>query len=275
MIGASQDDKKPSRIVQDEARVMESAEIMPRKRSKLRYRIIRLFTIIQVKLLSLLCGIYKMNVSYVEGKEGNYSKWLGPNWKAEWTRPGTIISNHVSYWDYIIYLLIFQPSFVAKDVQYDQPVVGKFLRAIDSEFLSKKEGMDQIIERQKESEEEGRSPLLIFPEWATTNGNFLIQFRKGPFVGLNSVQPVCIQYVSGNGISLQNDSISYAHFFFPFLSSYTTVNIKIYPVFRPNEYFWKNHFEPFLEHQRQQEGAVLLDSSAPGGDRAAHILDQA
>lgn len=108
----------------------------PRKKSKLRYRFIKLFTVIQVKILTLLCGIYKINVNYVSSGEGNYKKWLGPSWTPEWDRPGTIISNHVSYWDYIIYLLLFSPGFVAKDTQYYKKIVGKFLRAIDSEFLT-------------------------------------------------------------------------------------------------------------------------------------------
>lgn len=69
---------------------------------------------------------------------------------------------------------------------------------------------------------------------------------------MNSVQPVCIEYVSKNGISFQNDSVSVAHFFFPFLSSFTTVNIKVYPVFQPNDFFWKKHYQPFIEYQQEE-----------------------
>ena len=43
--------------------------------------------------------------------------------------------------------------------------------------------------------------MLVFPEGATTNGDYLIKFKKGPFSGLNSVQPVIIKYKTPNGFN--------------------------------------------------------------------------
>ena len=37
-------------------------------------------------------------------------------------------------------------------------------------------------------------PLIMNVEGGTTNGTSLIKFKKGAFVGLNSVQPVVIKY---------------------------------------------------------------------------------
>jgi len=31
-------------------------------------------------------------------------------------------------------------------------------------------------------------------------------------------------------------------YFYPFLSLFTRVHVKVYPVFRPNDYFWENHW---------------------------------
>lgn len=85
---------------------------------------------------------------------------------------------------------------------------------------------------------------MIYPEGATTNNQNLIQFKKGPFRGLNSVQPLALKYWSLNGISPQNDTISpLNHLYFCMLSSFTTLHMKIYPVFKPNDYFWQNHFD--------------------------------
>jgi hypothetical protein len=48
---------------------------------------------------------------------------------------------------------------------------------------------------------------MIFPEGATTNNQQVIQFKRGAFNGLHSVQPISLKYSSLNGISPQNDTI--------------------------------------------------------------------
>jgi len=40
-------------------------------------------------------------------------------------------------------------------------------------------------------------PLIMNVEGGTTNGTSLIKFKKGAFIGLNSVQPVVIKYNTG------------------------------------------------------------------------------
>jgi 1-acyl-sn-glycerol-3-phosphate acyltransferase len=48
--------------------------------------------------------------------------------------------------------------------------------------------MGKMIEtRQKENDDTGRTPIVIFPEGATTNNKFVIKFKRGPFSGFNSV----------------------------------------------------------------------------------------
>lgn len=44
-----------------------------------------------------------------------------------------------------------------------------------------------IEQRQKENQETGRTPIVIFPEGATTNNKSVIKFKRGPFSGLNAV----------------------------------------------------------------------------------------
>ena len=78
-----------------------------------------------------------MNIEYVETGEGDYSKWLGPDWKPEWSGAGTIISNHVSYMDILICLVIFFPSFTAKASVKGYPGVGQIATAIDCLFTER------------------------------------------------------------------------------------------------------------------------------------------
>ena len=55
--------------------------------------------------------------------------------------------------------------------------------------------------RQLENEKTGRSPLLVYPEGATSNNNSIIEFKRGAFSGLCSIMPICLKYKSANGIS--------------------------------------------------------------------------
>lgn len=54
--------------------------------------------------------------------------------------------------------------------------------------------LSQIQERQEEAERGKAPPLIIYPEGGTTNGQYLIKFKKGAFNGLCSVLPVVILY---------------------------------------------------------------------------------
>jgi hypothetical protein len=55
--------------------------------------------------------------------------------------------------------------------------------------------VQQLIERQELSESDPLiEPLIIFPEGTTSNGDYMIQFQKGAFVGLKSIYPKVIKY---------------------------------------------------------------------------------
>ena len=84
-------------------------------------------------------------------------------------------------------------------------------------------------------------PLLIFPEGATSNGDHLIEFKKGAFAGENSVQPFSIKYYSKNMHPGHDVMEMHSHFFLLSTTPYVTIHLKELPVFKPNEYYWKNH----------------------------------
>lgn len=127
---------------------------------------------------------------------------MGPDWKPRWEGAGTIISNHINgYHDVLASMVLFYPAFVSRKSIMKWPGIGPIAAANDSIFLdrvgTKEEkiaAIKAIEARQKENEEKGRPPLHVFPEGATTNGEYLLKFKKGPFSGFNSVQPVCYKY---------------------------------------------------------------------------------
>ena len=51
---------------------------------------------------ALVGGLFWVKYEYVSTEEGDYSKWLGPDWKPEWSGASTIVSNHVSWLDICI-----------------------------------------------------------------------------------------------------------------------------------------------------------------------------
>lgn len=91
-------------------------------------------------------------------------------------------------------------------------------------------------------------PLLIYPEGGTTNGTGVIKFSKGAFDSLLPVKPVCMKYWSLRGQVAHGDCTSILWYFVYFMNNLLcTATLYELPVFEPNEYFWKNHWNPDKE----------------------------
>ena len=81
----------------------------------------------------------------------------------------------------------------------------------------------------------------MHPEGGTTNGTALVKFKAGAFAGLHSVQPVAIKYDSPI-VPLTTGVLEFVdHIFLVTINPISFASLDIYPVFKPNEYFWANH----------------------------------
>lgn len=216
------------------------------------------------RVVMFLTGIVWFETEYMY--DADYRKWLGPDWKPEWTGAGTIVANHVCWLDIILLYGHFMPAFVSKRSVEKLPGIKTINAAIDGLFVDRAGTKEEKIavaraieERQRANEENSiRRPLLIFPEGATTNNKSVIQFKRGPFSGLRSVQPVGLKYWSLNGISPQNDTIWLSHFYYCHLSAASTQHTRVYPVFRPNDYFWANHWKEDSGEQKWEAYARVV-----------------
>jgi hypothetical protein len=86
----------------------------------------------------------------------------------------------------------------------------------------------------------------------------LITFKRGAFWGLNSIKPIAMKYGSLVGSNPAHDVMGMVpHFIFCTLHGYITLHIKEYPVFRPNEYFWKNHWDEKNEQKWECYARVI------------------
>ena len=103
-------------------------------------------------------------------------------------KPGIIVSNHVSFFDMYMYLLVPEnPSFLSKHSVKNLPVIGFFAKMHQTIFFNRKDKserdrvLDIIGERVALAEQGKISPMVIFPEGTTENGRGLMKFKKGPF----------------------------------------------------------------------------------------------
>lgn len=111
-----------------------------------------------------------------------------------------VISNHISYLDGpILACLLGGPRIVAKAGARNAPVVGKVMEEMDTIFVDRSHEDSRQATLEAISEHcthwtPGDRPLLLFPEGTTTNGESLIDFKRGAFVAGVPVRPVLLVY---------------------------------------------------------------------------------
>ena len=203
----------------------------------------------------------------------DYTPYLGPDWKKtiSYGKAGSIVANHQSWIDILVHMYRQIPSHTAKTATLYLPFIGYISECAGCLFLDrdgskeeKKNTIKQIIERQKECEKGIYPPLIQYVEGGTTNGRELIQFKKGAFVGLHSVQPVIVQYKSAL-IDIDQCAIPiYSHMMLLACNPYCSIKVIELPDFFPNEYFWKHH-QKEGEEQWQTYARVIREIMAKKG----------
>ena len=218
--------------------------------SSIRYKIVK-------KTVQFYSFLGLMNTGYTsvvnEKYLVDYSQFLGPDWEPEWEGASTLISKHISWIDIIVAFYLYYPMFTATARIRDMLWLGniaKFLNIIFIERVGadskaqKKGALAKIQEHQHLVENRKfETPLMIYPEGATSRESELLQFKIGAFLSLTSIQPFSISYKSVGGI--RPDAVMGRPCTAVFINScmppFGTIINKTYPVFRPNEYFWTHH----------------------------------
>lgn len=184
--------------------------------------------------------------------EFDYTPYLGPNYKDTCIRPkhlSTFVSNHSSWLDVPILISHFRTAFASKKTFRKVPVFGLIVQALGCIFISRGASLEkrnkiveQIGERQQIIEHLGEyPPICIFPEGGTSNGSYLMQFKRGAFASLRAVKPVVLKYKWCN--------LSPAWDIVPFLPlaimQFCLFDFKCdvieLPEFVPNDYLFETH----------------------------------
>lgn len=108
---------------------------------------------------------------------------------------------------------------------------------------------------------------MIYPEGATTNGEALVYFNKGAFASLRPVQPIVLKYWTLGKIKASQDVLGISnHLNVIGLALAITLRVIELPVFAPNEYFWKHHWQEGKEEKWEAFARVVREIMAEVGD---------
>lgn len=203
------------------------------------------------------CICYDMNIFPKQVRvKADYSKYLGKDYEKTYDGAGIQVQNHLSPFESLICWGFRSPqaSMLGKregeKIPGGKQLVGPMGHVLTSrDVRDSKEDRDktmkQITEKQMKAERGETLPLLIFPEGATTNGRSLLQFKRGAFTNERAVKPYYSKYKSMTGVSpCAGDATSFIGVMMLTLHC-LHIDYTIYemPVFKPNEYFWKHHWD--------------------------------
>lgn len=186
---------------------------------------------------------------------------------------GAVISNHCSYFDILILMSRYFPSFVARSNTADMPMIGvcsKHLQCIlvDREFKTSKgeiKGAGAQVKERMEMVASGGDlrPVLLFPEGTTTNGKLLLPFKTGAFLAGVPVQPCMIKYETGR-VSPSWDSIDAVWHTFLMLAELShQVTVYLLPVYSPTQ---EEKRDPHLYAKNVRQ--MMMDAGGFGSSQA-------
>jgi lysophosphatidylcholine acyltransferase/lyso-PAF acetyltransferase len=118
-------------------------------------------------------------------------------------RAPLIVANHVTWADIIHTGLDAPVSYVAKAAVKGYPMAGVIAQGLQSVFVDRdnkeaRDGIMGLIENRVQNIKNGKQlpQLMIFPEGTTTNGQYIISFKKGAFATLAPVDIRCVKYTN-------------------------------------------------------------------------------
>ena len=179
-----------------------------------------------------------------------YKKYLGEDYSFEPNEKySLLISNHTGFFDIVMYMSLYSTGFLAKDEIRNMPLIGTISRGINCLFVKRENEADRArifteLEKRQKDFYEGNilSPLCIFPEGTTTNGKYILKFKKGAFYALLPIKPQLIlvednlNYSSAAGVSS-----TVFNFFRSLAYFYHKIYLCELPVIKPTDYMWEHY----------------------------------
>lgn len=113
-----------------------------------------------------------------------------------------IISNHVTWADILYFIHSpYNACFLSKAGVAQYPIAGFYSRLIQCIFIKRDEMNDRLavleqLKNRVQSIKEGKhyNKIVIFPEGTTTNGRFILPFKRGAFVLNTPLKIIALKY---------------------------------------------------------------------------------
>lgn len=111
-----------------------------------------------------------------------------------------IVCNHMCYLDGMVLAAIFgAPKIIAMQGTTNTPLLGFFAKEIgvievDRSNPDSRAATRDAINKHVEAWKPGDRPLLLFPEGTTSNGDSMLEFKRGAFLSGKPVRPVVLTY---------------------------------------------------------------------------------
>merc|ERR1719265_1167399 len=114
-------------------------------------------------------------------------------------RPAIVLGNHTGWIEILTSYFMMVPSYIAKEQVKKIWLIGRMTAANDGLFVSREADarvanaklVEKIIDRAQNWDPNGHAPqLFLFPEGTTTNGRYMLPFKRGAFEPGVPVQPI-------------------------------------------------------------------------------------
>ena len=190
--------------------------------------------------------IIKKQLAY----EDIYKKYLGKDYSFDPNEKySLIISNHLGFYDVVLNMAINSTGFIARDATKDYLLVGTISKGINCLFVKRESEEDRMrifahLEQRQKDFYNGKNlaPLCLFPEGTTTNGKYILKFKRGAFYHLLPIKPQ---------ICLLDDDLNYSIAIgvgsagFNYFRSLCYFGCDIYlcqlPVIKPTDFMWEKY----------------------------------
>jgi 1-acyl-sn-glycerol-3-phosphate acyltransferase len=179
-----------------------------------------------------------------------YRKYLGEDYEFNPDEKySLIISNHTGFYDIIMNMYLHSCGFLSKEETKDIFLVGTISKGINCLFVKResKEDRERIfveLEKRQKDFYEGRilSPLCLFPEGTTTNGKYILKFKRGAFYSLLPIKPQIILLDNNLNYSVAIGVGSAVMNYFRSLCYFgCKINLCELPVIKPTEYMFEKY----------------------------------
>lgn len=155
---------------------------------------------VEAKVMLFCAGFYHIPVIQKQFNEDKY-----PELKcSKTTQPIIIISNHIGLFDVLHFLTTPDcPGFMTRIQTVNDTFVGFCARIPQCLFVdrgcskSRFETLTKLRDRVSKIKNGNKlSKIVVFPEGATTNGNYILEFKKGPFTLDTPIKVMGMKYAT-------------------------------------------------------------------------------